>query len=396
MDADYKCVCVSINLNREFCLGLTARTAGWGGRRRRRRYGRRTTVKEAVVDTPIADERKVFPKPSLANHRTSVAADEHGFVLLETMVVVEVVGVRGVGDAAVVDGVLTVVLAEGLEDARRELEETVGDGVKLGFTEKFFEFRIADFDFVAREHARVGETGGLAESLKVFDVHGAAEALAEKNFVRTQILWESSVAVDVGKVKLPTVGEHAIGLAQHCGFIRAEIDDAVADDHIHRVILDSRRLQILNRTLLKPHVWHRVPQRLGAVLIHVLPRHLQLSIRHVHTNHGSFFTHQARSNVTISSASAPQIQHPQPFNPRRCRAPTPVVLCLDLIRDILERFTHALWDLIRRGATCRRFQVIRVGQRFPVVLLHRCLHRVVPTRGEDFRPEQGIQRGRRR
>ena len=152
--------------------GGTARGGGF-------RHGGRAAVEESVVRRAVADEGEVFPEPSLAHHRSGVATHEHGFVFDESVVIVELVGVGGVGNAAVVDGVLAVVFAQGFEDARRELEEAVGDGVKLGLSQEFGESGVSNIDLVSGQDARIGESGGLAETFEIFDVHGAAEALAE-------------------------------------------------------------------------------------------------------------------------------------------------------------------------------------------------------------------------
>ena len=62
------------------------------------------------------------------------------------------------------------------------------------------------------------------------------------------------VAVDVAEVELSAGREHAVRLVDDALLVRAQVDDAVADDNVERLVLQPRLVQKLNVALDERHV----------------------------------------------------------------------------------------------------------------------------------------------
>lgn len=79
----------------------------------------------------------------------------------------------------------------------------------------------------------------------------------------TGLLGHSAIAVDITKVHLASSSKHTIGLAEHSMLVWTQVDHAVADDNVDRVILYARLVQELHVTLHKTHVALLVAQLLS-------------------------------------------------------------------------------------------------------------------------------------
>ena len=71
---------------------------------------------------------------------------------------------------------------------------------------------------------------------------------------------------------------------QHGRLVRAEVDDAVGDDEVDRLLGHAALDDALDVALLELHVGGGVPEGLG-VLVDVLPCDVQLPVGHVQPDH---------------------------------------------------------------------------------------------------------------
>jgi hypothetical protein len=114
------------NCHTSAMLHLSLAAAGRPARRSTRCRLRRA-VKQPKVRAPVAHHIKVRCQPGLPHHAGSVATHQHGPASLQSVVVVQVIGVGVAGDGSLVGGHLAIVLAQSLQSAG-QLEEPAGGG----------------------------------------------------------------------------------------------------------------------------------------------------------------------------------------------------------------------------------------------------------------------------
>lgn len=116
-------------------------------------------------------------------HVGGVAADERRFAGVEAVVVVEIEGVRVLGDGAVVDGDLAVVLAAVLQ---RELEGADGAGGEGGEADLHLDVRVTDRHRGGSQGTGVRAADAFQGTAEVLRVQGACEAFADQDRVVEQ------------------------------------------------------------------------------------------------------------------------------------------------------------------------------------------------------------------
>lgn len=250
------------------------------------------------------------------------------------------------------------------------------------------------------------------------------------------VLWEAAVAVDVREVELAAGREDAVRLVEHRGLVGAQVDHAVGDDHVHRLVLDARGGEVFDVALDEAHVGCGVADG-GGELVRVRARHVQLLVRHVQARHTSCGAARARMgcgvclqvpcaravscvggsggkdvlrakrgrmrarlgarigraawrrrtrlanelarDVAVTARAAAEVEHAQAVNAERQRCATAVELGLDLLRNGL----HDLNNVRVRPASCgagARLEVLARLEHLAVVLLH-ALQRLGDGRG---------------
>mmetsp|Transcript_13923 Transcript_13923/g.44152 ORF Transcript_13923/g.44152 Transcript_13923/m.44152 type:complete len:371 (+) Transcript_13923:305-1417(+) len=277
---------------------------------------------------------KVLPEPRVPQHGRRVAAHQERLALLDPVVVVELVGVLVALDGALVDRVLPVVLAEGLERLG-QLEEAVGDRVELGLPQQLLEAGVLHLDGVGGHDAGVGEAHGVAEALEVLAVEGPPEALPDQHVILARGHGQAAVAVHVGEVELAADGEGAVHLREHSLLVGGQVDNAVGDGEVDAPILDARGLEVLDLPLHKAHVGRGVAEG-GGVLVHVLARDTQLVGGHVHARHLALLAHQGGAHVAVAPRAAAEVEDAQAVDPEGEGGAAAVVLGLDLLGHLLQ------------------------------------------------------------
>ena len=85
--------------------------------------------------------------------------------------------------------------------------------------------------------------------------------------------WDAAVGVHVTEVHLAALLERPVRLGENSGLIFAEIDDTIADDDVHAVGSNTRRLQVLDHALGEGDVALDVAES-SCVMLLMRTRHL--------------------------------------------------------------------------------------------------------------------------
>mmetsp|Transcript_47741 Transcript_47741/g.91269 ORF Transcript_47741/g.91269 Transcript_47741/m.91269 type:complete len:209 (-) Transcript_47741:472-1098(-) len=191
--------------------------------------------------------------PLFSKHSSRISAHNSWFVRLEPVVVVQPVDVLRPGDGALVHGVLAVVLAQRLEQAR-ELEQAVCDGVEARLAHHLSQLGVGHLNGGDAQHARVGEARGARHSLEVLVVQRPGQTLPKQHLVLHHLARQAPVAVDVREVKFASGGQHTVRLGEHALLVGGEIHHAVADDDVKALVRNASLVEKLDVPLHKRHV----------------------------------------------------------------------------------------------------------------------------------------------
>ena len=77
------------------------------------------------------------------------------------------------------------------------------------------------------------------------------------------MLWQTSVTVYITEVELATFCKHSVCLLQNPLFVRAQIDNTVADDEIKGLISNASLVKILYVSFNEAHICHAIGQLLA-------------------------------------------------------------------------------------------------------------------------------------
>mmetsp|Transcript_11754 Transcript_11754/g.16361 ORF Transcript_11754/g.16361 Transcript_11754/m.16361 type:complete len:344 (+) Transcript_11754:639-1670(+) len=285
---------------------------------------------DAQVLAPRPQELEVAGEPRPLQHELGVAADGEDAAGLDAVVVVQHEHLGAGGQGALVNHGLAVVLAVVLQ--LRDLEQAVGGGEEADVADEGLHLGVGDRYGRVAHQPRVVEPRPGSSAVEVVPVERAREALPVQHRVRHQVGGHAAVRVHVAEVHLPPRLQQLPRPAQHRVLVRAEVDDAVGDDHVEAVRLQGQLRQPLDVPLVEGGVGPRVPEGLGVVLP-VGTGHGQLLVGHVHAHHGPGLAHHVRDQVHVPPGPAPQVQHLTAFKLLGDHEPTTVVLGHDFIVD---------------------------------------------------------------
>mmetsp|Transcript_24824 Transcript_24824/g.52907 ORF Transcript_24824/g.52907 Transcript_24824/m.52907 type:complete len:409 (-) Transcript_24824:43-1269(-) len=333
------------------------------------RHARPATLENSVMSAKIPDEIEVLLKPRLLQHVVSVPAHREDLPLLHVVVVVERPPALEPGDRPLVNHGLAVVLAVRLQQPVVELEQAVRRRVELEvgvpqLVDPALHGLVLDGDGRVLHEPRVGEAAPPRQVLEVVPVQRAAEALPPEHLVVAQLFRDAAAGVHVREVQLPPRLEQPEAGFQHGLLVRAEVDDAVADDDVDGPVLQALDVvELFDQSQVEFHVV--VPEPLGVVRSR-LPRHPQLLLGHVHPDHPPVGSHELGGDVHVPPGPAPEVEDGRPSDLVGDAEPASVILRDDVGMHVGD----GLRDVRRRpggGAARVRLQVGRFLQRLSVV-----------------------------
>ena len=238
--------------------------------------------------------------PRRAQHGSHVAADGHRLPLDETHLVGQVEVALVLGHGAQVGGHLPVVFLAvfqvALDGAHRMRREA--DAPQLRGYLEVADMQLGRLHVVERVDAVLGQ-----DAAEVFQVESPRKAFASQYGVVVELGRHAPVGEDVGEVQLAARFEHARDFGEHLVLEGGQVDDAVRDDHVHRIVLDADGGQILDEALMELDVGLGEPEALHLPRL-VAPREGKLLLGHVHADHAPGGPHQFRAEVHVPSRAA--------------------------------------------------------------------------------------------
>ena len=202
------------------------------------------------MDGAVSVDGEVLAKAGVLHVGAGVPADVEAQTLEEAMVVVEVEVVLGALDAAVVDGGLTVFLADVLLDVG-QLERTNRALGELDVADKRLDLVVVDRCRTRLDVAEVLPAAPAHQAAEVLDVHRSAQALADEQRAAADLFGYAAIGEDVGEVELSAVGEHAPDFVEDGLLVGGEVDNAVGDDDVDGAVLDAELVECLDVALLE-------------------------------------------------------------------------------------------------------------------------------------------------
>mmetsp|Transcript_19136 Transcript_19136/g.66547 ORF Transcript_19136/g.66547 Transcript_19136/m.66547 type:complete len:314 (-) Transcript_19136:257-1198(-) len=282
---------------------------------------RPTTRVDAIVRVEIADELEMLLESGVVEHPPRVPADWEHLALLDRVVSIQLELVWADWACALVDNCLAVVLAVALKAI--QLPEPVRSGEELDTTQLALQLPVLNRDHTVLHEPGILESARLREVLEVVPVQCSGDALAPQHSVLAQALRDATVGIDIAEVELTAGLQQPVRLLQHALLVWAQVDHAVAHDHIETLRFQAQLVQTLDVAQLEVHVavteLVRVPAFVGV-------GDVELLLRHVHAHDAALGPDELRGDVDVAAGAAAEVEDREALDVLGQAKPTAIVL----------------------------------------------------------------------
>mmetsp|Transcript_3655 Transcript_3655/g.8101 ORF Transcript_3655/g.8101 Transcript_3655/m.8101 type:complete len:301 (+) Transcript_3655:289-1191(+) len=248
-------------------------------------------------------------KPCLFQHVVRISTHGKNLPLLHVMMIIQSPSALKPGNGPLINHRLTVILAMGFQTI--QLKQPIGRRVKLQVLVPHRLHPLLNLFIFHRNRCILHqpwilEPTPLGHILEIIPIQRPAQTLSPENLVLLQLLRNTPGRINIRKVQLSSRLQETMTRLQDRLLIRAQIDHAVGNDDVDTPILQTLDvIQFLDQPQMKLDVI--VPELLGVIRLR-LPRHLQLLLRHIDSNHPSLRSDQLRGDVNVPSGPAAQVE----------------------------------------------------------------------------------------
>mmetsp|Transcript_19139 Transcript_19139/g.66563 ORF Transcript_19139/g.66563 Transcript_19139/m.66563 type:complete len:264 (-) Transcript_19139:257-1048(-) len=260
-------------------------------------------------------------EPGVVEHLPRVPADWEHLARLDRVVAIQLELVWADWACALVDNCLAVVLAVALKAI--QLPEPVRSGEELDTTQLALQLPVLNRDHTVLHEPGILESARLREVLEVVPVQCSGDALAPQHSVLAQALRDATVGIDIAEVELTAGLQQPVRLLQHALLVWAQVDHAVAHDHIETLRFQAQLVQTLDVAQLEVHVavteLVRVPAFVGV-------GDVELLLRHVHAHDAALGPDELRGDVDVAAGAAAEVEDREALDVLGQAKPTAIVL----------------------------------------------------------------------
>ncbi len=203
------------------------------------RHACAASVKNTVMRAPIPDEVEMSLESRLLQHIERIPAHWKDFPLLHIMMIVQRPTAFESRYGSLVYHGLSIVFAVRLQAIQSK--QAVGGRVKFQIVMSHLVHPslhglVFDGDARILDESRILESAFLGQILKIIPVKGPAQALSPENFIVPERRGHAPIGIHVREVQLASRLEQSMAGSEHRLLVGTQVNNAVADDNVHRRI----------------------------------------------------------------------------------------------------------------------------------------------------------------